>query len=302
MTELPSDLIVEIFRQLPNYRSVVALRLCSRQLNDIYRGAEQTIAASVRERITAPFRELYEFLVRLRLPQDSVLHPPPSGWPTIGSDACRGFDKTPFAVNVLKHLSYVNEKPWQRGNENKSLSIAYRSNCVNYSAFSESDFSRFDREVFWAGKWQENDPTPEKISGMKHVVMLAGDRGLGGLVVLLDTFTGTVFEEISYCTHGVRLSAREYCDRRMEILRNLDEIFIPGNDETMGARWPTDPYDAEALESQGEAALDGHDYTAYDKLYYWLRHLYRKQGWPGSAWNKEEGLKVIADYVERHPL
>ncbi|KAK1770254.1 hypothetical protein QBC33DRAFT_556675 [Phialemonium atrogriseum] len=301
LMELPPELQAEVFLHLPNCMAAVALRLCCRQLNEVLLQNEKRILSSLRELLVAPFREFYDFLQRLKLPANSVKLPPPSGWPNMTPVACAGLDKTPFAIDVLRHLPYIDELHVKSNETN----IDYKCNAVDYSKFTSDNFSTYREEEFWALEWQGVDEE-ERISGIKHVVMIAEGYESGGIVLLLDTFTGTIFEEIVRTDSGVRLPPDEYFRSRMERLRKLDQIFVAGFDP-----WKEDgnissddfeaAYDADHMESQGEPVWAEGDFDQ-DEMFLWVRHLHRKFGWPGPDWKKGECMEAVEDFVQRLPI
>ncbi|KAH6844769.1 hypothetical protein B0I37DRAFT_378229 [Chaetomium sp. MPI-CAGE-AT-0009] len=291
--ELPPELHAEVFLHLPNQMAAVALRLCCRHLNGVFLQNEKRILSSLRERLIAPFREFYDFLQRLKLPANSVKLPPPSGWPNITAVACAGFDKTPFAIDVLRHLPYIDELE----DRSNMTNIDYKSKAVDYSKFTSNDFSTCGKERFWALEWLDADEE-ECLSRIQHLVMIAEGYESGGTVLMLDTFTGIIFEEILRMNPGARLPADEYFRSRMERLRKLDQVFLPGFEPWEGAgAIPGDnleaAYDPDPMERQG---IPGGRFGD-DENVLWVKHLHRKFGWPGPDWKKEECMQAIMEFL-----
>lgn len=302
LLELPPELQAHLFHHLPNLRATIALRRCCRQLNNVYLAHENAILASLRDQIVAPFRDYYELLQRLKFPADSVKYPPPSGWPNFTAEACAGFDKTPFAIDVLRHMPYIEEGYIGEGEEqSNTTNLDYKCNAVDYSLFTPDDFAANDAEAFWAAKkWQGarvDVSKSERISGVHHVVTITDGYRTNGLVLLLDTFTGVIFEEICGSDNGTRLSAEEYFEERMGQLVRLEEIYIPNHHPFWRGELEYDEaaYDASQMESQGEPEGDDNELACF----LWLRHLYYKFGWPGSDWKRDECMEAVEDFYDR---
>ncbi|CAG9976174.1 unnamed protein product [Clonostachys byssicola] len=296
---LPVELQADIFRHMPNLKTAVALRLCCRQLNEVYLANEPSITAALRELLVAPFREYYSLLQRLKFPADSVKTPPALGWPAMTTAACAVLGKTPFAIDVLRHLPYIS-------NSHRHFDITnldYRCDAVDYSDLDPEELPRKDVEEAWADELQgEQGPEDgDRISNFKHVVMVANTVHTGGVVLLLDTFSGKIFEQFVICGSGVRLPVGEYFASRMERIRKLQLIFInwmdPQDMDDAGIDLEVE-YDPGPKDSEGEPASD----RDTKELVGWVRHLYRKFGWPGSDYKKEECMKAIADFTSRSPI
>ncbi|CAH0058179.1 unnamed protein product [Clonostachys solani] len=311
--ELPVELQAEIFQQMPSLKTAVALRLCCRQLNEVYLKNEHKITAALCESLVAPFREFYSFLQRLKFPAGSVKFPPPLGWPDMTPAACADdFGKTPFAIDVLRHLPYINNNPDFPNNNEKQLNstnLDFRCNAVDYTNLRPEKLPGRQNEELHTIECQENlDPGDEnRISGLKHVVIVASGYHLCSVVLLLDTFSGRIFEELVDCGHGARLPVGEYFASRMEKIRELRLMFINGfNPWHVG--WDdattTDfevEYDPGPKDSEGEPAWDQDTCRTMERIG-WVRHLYRKFGWPGSDWKKEECMQAIDDFTSRFPM
>jgi len=304
MLEMPPELQSEIFFHLPNLASVVSLRLACRQLNAVYQPHEDKILANLRRLLADPFREYYEFLQRLKFPENSVKYPPPGGWPNIIPENFALYDKTDFAISVLKQFPFIDDHGWPASNE---TNVGYKSNVIDFSVVSEQDTNRVDldwpEEILEEDRLNPNYDDEEKITGIRHVTTLVGGHESGGICLLLDTFAGIVFEEEVRGDPRSRLSPRDYCDKRMERLRKMDEIFY-GHEETWELNaWDVDEYPQRPAEYDHEqTAADGEPAPRTGCKFHWIAYLYHKFGWPGKDYRKEDCLEAIRDFCDRWQL
>lgn len=307
--EMPPELQAEIFLHLPSLASVVSLRLACRQLNAVYQPNEDKIKSSLRDQMAGPFREYYELLQRLKFPDDSIKYPPPGGWPAINPHNFVPYNKTDFAVSVLKHFPFIDDRGFEPSAE---TNIGFKSDVIDYSTVEERPddaVSIPDSDGSWPEGYMEEDRLDpdyddEKITGIRHIIKLARGHEGGGIFVMLDTFTGTVFEEEIGGDARIRASARDYCDKRMDRLRRLDELFYRDCSTWELNEWDADQrlvpparYDHEKTAADGEPMPDN-GYAEEDK-FHWVAHLYHKFGWPGEPYRKNECLEAIGDFLER---
>lgn len=301
LRKLAPELQVKVFEALPTPWAVVGLRLTCRDLNALFVAYKAQIESATRENLVAPFYEYYDFLGRLHIPASDIKHPPAGGWPNITAENCSGFGKSGFVVDVLRHLPYIAEHgEWERNISNTD----FKSNVVDYSKATPKDFS--------GGSLKHGEITHEAEGPIsRHKVVIASGYESGGIDLILDTRTGEIFEEIIRIGPGETLPVREYFALKMRQCRELKTVFAPGEDAHWGkfGKWggfgdEGGPYDAAAMEEAGEPGCpdEGFPYFALEGQMQdlkWVCHLYRKYGWPGEGWRKDEGLKAIAEYVER---
>lgn len=176
---LPSELQICVFQGLPELWSAIALRLTCRHLNNIYLANEKRIQSSLVQRLVSPFYDYYKFLDRLHLPESSIVYPPPSGWPDITSEDYTHLFKTSFAIEVLRHLPYI-QRTWDgRTNINTGCYV------VDYSTYTQG-LSNTGGEPYTSLK-DVNYTMPE------YVVLIAWGN-VNGVELLLDTLSGTIYE------------------------------------------------------------------------------------------------------------
>ncbi|KAF3353927.1 hypothetical protein VdG1_07884 [Verticillium dahliae VDG1] len=305
--------------------SVVALRLTCRKLEDVYQRIAETVRVDQREHIVVPVRNFLElnfleFLDRFKLPNDRVRHPPPGGWPHIQPGPGNGLEsKTPLALDILRHLSYIYDLEPQF--DYYDGCITHRSTMVDYS---ETDSYQGGQEDMWldeSGFVGDDHPPP---SEGRHILTLAKGWEGPGHSIYIDTWTGLVYEDEAECGPSAPIIlAQDFFSDRIKSLKRFDEVFVPGEHTIYrrqahyereqpwqnGHYWDReeryveydpddDPYDAEAMERQGEHDGTNQEFGCMEDAD-WIRHLYFKHGWPGEDWDKEACLKAIRDFVHR---
>ncbi|KAF8211080.1 hypothetical protein K438DRAFT_1808770 [Mycena galopus ATCC 62051] len=291
--DLALELKLEIFEALPNLWTAISLRLTCRAIDAVYLEHEKSIKAALRDRLVAPIAAHYAFLTTLHLPASAVTHPPPGGWPNITPEICKGLGKTDFAVDVMRYLPYVRHAP-----HDNLHNIDYKCNVLDYSACAPADFDggrlKFGEIVHEADLDGAQMP--------RHWFVLAEGHESGGVNLMLDALTGYVYEEIIRMSSGDVLPAAEYFAKKQRSFRACEQVFVPGQDPLGGSygQEEKEPYDAEAMEAEGEPSAPGEffGWAPGDGDVRWVRHLYRKYGWPGEGWRKEEGLEAVKAFVK----
>lgn len=294
--KLLPELQVKVFEALPSPLAAIDLRLTCRDLNALFVEYKTQIVAAIRDNMVAPFYEYYTFHGRLHIPESDIKHPPAGGWPNITLENCSGFGKSDFAVDVLRHLPYIVEDDQRRMNSLNIHNIDYKSYVLDYSMVTRQCFGcvgRVKKDIKY-GELMHDHVT-------KHKVVISEGYQSGGIVLLLDTSTGEIFEEIVRDGPGETLPVRDYFALKMRQCKELRLVFVPGEDPHQSDHDEVEPpYDAAAMEEAGEpSSPEQYFFFAEDKDVEWVRHLYRKFGWPGKSWQKEECLKAIAEFRDR---
>ncbi|KAJ4309608.1 hypothetical protein N0V94_008849 [Neodidymelliopsis sp. IMI 364377] len=111
-----------------------------------------------RDQLVTIISDFYTFLTKLHIPTSALKHPPPEGWPSITPETTRGFKKSPFAIEVLRHLPYIDEKDAGE----MITHIHYKCDVVDWSARSPEDFTHEGNERFPTGEmgtrfWAEDN-------------------------------------------------------------------------------------------------------------------------------------------------
>lgn len=260
--------------------SVIALRLTCRHLNNTYLRCEDRIRTAIIYRLAAPFYDYFDFFVRLKFPDDAVSHPPPSGWPSLAVQNREDFGVADlFVIDVLRHLPYI-----RADHENVT---DYKSYFLSYSEeIPESINGRF-------GDYRYSLVEPDN-----YWVMIAHGYESGGVMIFLNTLTAEVMEYIIRMDGGLGFEpVADYFAKKRTIFENLEAVFWPGGEFPLGGE--DEPYDAVVMEAKGEPRGLEPGFGSCNEDYLWLRHLYRKFGWPDKCWRKKEALEAISDYVNR---
>lgn len=82
-----------------------------------------------RDKVIAAVTDYYEWLLRLHLRPDNLRRPPPGGWPEISPERFKKMGKTDTAIDLLKHLFYV-----EIDDNVVPLLVWSFSSCCDYSA------------------------------------------------------------------------------------------------------------------------------------------------------------------------
>lgn len=291
---LPPELQVAVFQDCPSLWSVIALRLACRHHNTVYLANEEWIKNALIKRLVTPFYDHYKFLTRLWMPESSITCPPQSGWPDITADILGPvLRKTGFAIDVLRHLPYIEGGVPRLKNR---TNINYRCGVVNYSTFTPEK--------------HELNLLEDGHQITKHDIIIAKRNGCchcSRIDMVLDTLMGTIYERISKRDRP-RLVENYFTDMRRSC-ENLDFVFLPGGDPWEGQDYEIDeddeenpndddnqrhrPYNAVETEAEGPP-IRGDDLARLR----WVRHLYRKFGWPGSDWQREDARVAIENFLD----
>lgn len=306
LTRLAPELQVKVFEALPSPGAAADFALTCRGLNSLYGTYKTQILARIRDNMIAPFYEYYAFHARLHIPESDIKHPPPGGWPSITRQRLSksGKLKSEFVLDVLRHLPYI-----RQDHTDLPLYIDYMTSVIDYTVKGRPDLpaiaARFRHDPDYARRFR----SPE--ARHKVPVAKAHADGTGGADIILDTSRGEVYEEPLRLAGGggggLRLSVREYFARKMDACRDLRIVFVPGDYAFADGQCPDEnetdegpPYDGAVMERMGEPVCPSQSFALDVEIDRdWVCHLYRKFGWPGRGWNKEEGLGAISDYRAR---
>ncbi|RYP75806.1 hypothetical protein DL770_007323 [Monosporascus sp. CRB-9-2] len=241
-----------------------------------------------RDEYVAAITDFYTVVTNLHIPRSTLKHPPPGGWPNITPESCAGFGKSDFVVDLLKHLPYISD------GEPRSLvtQVHYKCNVLDYSVVSPEEFSSDRLKLGELVAYSDEDPATA------DTVVLAEGYESGGFYILLNTATGEVIEEMIQYNRTYEDDAMTYFATLVEDYRTLRLIPVPGfNTIDLMA----DVSDVPAAELPDPRAQDPDKGLRTETNVRWLRHIYRKHGWPGADYRKEEALKAVADYMEQTP-
>lgn len=113
-----------------------------------------------------------------------------------------------------------------------------------------------------------------------------------------------MYEVIVRVGDGARWPVREYFEMKTRQCRDHRQVFVPSEVAYWGGLDKEEaPRDAAAMEDAGDGEPSHPDdvfrLEGDSGDLAWVRHLYRKSGWLGEGWRREDCLKAIAEYVDR---
>ncbi|KAH8812149.1 hypothetical protein F5884DRAFT_784549 [Xylogone sp. PMI_703] len=287
-TWLSPELKLEIFRALPNLHSVIALRLGCSELNAVYTRYEKDIKGALRDRIVQAVSSHYDLLTTLHIPNSAKKLSPEGGWPHITPEYLAKLGKTDLVVDVLRYLPYIAETA---NREDNLHNVEYKCNVIDYSVMMTSE--RLEQIEDYASALRD-----EPLS--RHMITIAAGYESGGLEIILDTMSSEICEEIIRFSPGVTMDVEDYFAMMAERFRKLEIIFVPGYDPHVSVKW--EPGDDIGCPDELNYLIVQEEGYATERDVKWIGHLYRKFGWPGPDYRKEEALEAVKQFVEsRHP-
>jgi hypothetical protein len=299
---LPPEIQMSIFYALLNIKTAIALRSTCRKFDGIYRRIEPQFLIVQRDRLTAPFAKFYNFLLRLKLPDDTVLHPPSAGWTDLDLNLKTSHvqSKTQFAMDVLRHMSFIDSRYRAVDMERN---IGLRTSVVNYvdrSCWGRMGGFRVEEPAIL---WKLEQPATNNnleapLSTRKHILMIAESKYGNGTYLMLDTITGLI-AEVPREGPIRQKTPQAYCDDRIAALAELKEVFIPDQETIVLSDMDHEHYDADEMERQGEPGWQWPRPFGSREDGLWVRHLHRKFGWPGEDWDKEGCLSELSQFNRR---
>jgi hypothetical protein len=263
-----------------------------------------------REGTIAAVRSYYEFLTRMYLDESQVIHPPPTGWPSIvnaNPSLVRDFGKSDEVIHLLAHLPYVRSP----GNWHQDADVA--PDCLF------ADWQDLFAPLEQPGRaTQEPDAETLRIitEGIElarlappHLFALtAGHRD--NYVMALDTRFGVVHWEEYTCPDRIERGAF-----RMQVNcePDSDDDDMPEDDmpedeavwRYSASTWTVEDF-FEVLKEQfkqlywlpiSSRTVISDDFTELHNehnLHKMLQDIYRQHGWPDlDVYNKAECLEAV---------
>jgi hypothetical protein len=192
-------------------------------------------------------------------------------------------NKTGFVNDLLRHLPYITDDKYGEF----ITRIHYKCNVVDYSGFSPEQLSTMVDEFEWRAELIELEPDM-----YEHTILFADGYESGGRMMCLNTKTGQmIVEMLKYQTDAIK-DVNEYLDGLMQSYKTLEMVPIPGEEDlTENLKQEGEVYEAGLMENCLAQTPDEEFPTSLDAR--WVRHLYRKSGWPSPEYNKEEALAAI---------
>ncbi|RYP46614.1 hypothetical protein DL768_007236 [Monosporascus sp. mg162] len=242
-----------------------------------------------RDEYVTAITDFYTVAASLHIPRSALKHPPPGGWPNITPENCVGFGKSDFVVDLLKHLSYISDgKP-----RSLATQVHYKCNVLDYSVVSPEEFSSERLKLGELVAHSDENPVTADTSSARSFAIIQEGR-----YILLNTATGEMIEEMIRCNRTYEDAAMAYFAILVEDYRTLRLIPVPGFN-TIDLMGDVSDVPAAELPDLREQGPGKGPWTETNVR--WLRHIYRKHGWPGADYRKEEALKAVAGYMEQTP-
>jgi hypothetical protein len=229
----------------------------------------------------------YQLLTRLHLPSTAIKHPPPTGWPWPASITFSPA-KTATVQDLMKHMPYLQApKSWEH------LQIYEKTEAVDYSTFDGPGPHNVDPEIMYT-------------TLPAHVLMMGFAAGRDGHFVFLDTERGTW----TVCDFQVGAKGGTGLSQSLEDVENpVVRVDEAGNECTENwreyATFTTEEFFAKLMREfeelvlvpypNGEVHFAGGSKGAEDWEDDEVRAIYRKHGWPGEGYRKEECLKDVEE-------
>ncbi|KAG8159908.1 hypothetical protein KVR01_010545 [Diaporthe batatas] len=268
------------------------LAMSCRALHILCDTYKKQIMAAIRDNMVAPFYEYYSFLGSMCIPESKI-----KPWADMApEERAAPPGKSDFAVDVVRHLPRVAE--WFNG----AIVPTDDVDCP----LKEDVCGGGGGGPFCVDPW---GASPESGPSGRHWVAVARTHHMRVCCdLLLDTSTGMLSQGRSAFGRRLEVEARpvrECLALRMRWCRELRLVLVPGVnvfhlDKGGGGEEGAASLDAAALEEVGAPVCPDMQFDlAHEVDRKWVRHLYRKFGWPGGDWDKEEGLEAIEEYRER---
>lgn len=122
------------------------------------------------DQVIAAVTDYYDFLTRLHVKPEDIRRPPQGGWPEISQERFSKLGKTDKAINLLKHLPYV------QNDENFSpIHVWSESGCCDYTGWQfQLKVAKGGDASYYPCFVEEKDALWEKLrKPYPHIVALA---------------------------------------------------------------------------------------------------------------------------------
>jgi hypothetical protein len=236
-----------------------------------------------RDEFVAIITKFYEFLTTFCIPKTALKCPPEDGWPNLTPEATTCLNKTDFVIDLLRHLPYITEEEYGHF----VTRIHYKCNVVDYSTLSPEQLSNSAIDFGVYAEIAELEPEM-----YEHTLLFAVGYESGGRMMLLNTKTGEMHVEMLRYQSDAIEDVDQYLDGLMQLYKTLEMVPIPGVEDLMeNLEQEEEGYETKLKEDCLAQTRDEWFPSRLDAR--WIRHLYRKSGWPGPEYNKEEALAAI---------
>ena len=144
-----------------------------------------------RDECIIAIRDYYAFVTKMFANPSSIVEPPQGGWPDITQETMRGLGKTEKVIELLRHLPYIESKP-------------YSNHAAGFPGASFIDWTRVARELQTGEAHPENEllmsegyedrferKIPAYFIGLVHGGYMLNNEEPD--VILLDTKSGDIY-------------------------------------------------------------------------------------------------------------
>lgn len=214
--------------------------------------------------VASELLSLYQVMTRMYLPDDIILQPPEGGWPHITEQAYANLNKSPAAIELLRHIPYL-----KCGRSHSDAPYIYpECSCVDYAGEYMHDCV-INNQVSLC-------PAEEK---PPHVVILGSMVGRNGFQITFDTRTGQLRREDWMWGNRRKFhDIKHFCTVSKQEFEQMRIIPFSDKDLKFGPKHPGErPQDERA--------------EIYD--------LYHQFGWPGDGYRKAECLVELEEARQR---
>ncbi|KAH0278420.1 hypothetical protein KCU91_g2485, partial [Aureobasidium melanogenum] len=250
-----------------------------------------------RDQTIAAITDFYKFYIRLPYldPNALVLAPKDGGWPNIDTTELRNRGRSDEVIELLCHLPYI-EHPDFRG----GWTIDLGSECIQYH------------------KGACYNDSPDLIKALPgHVIPIANPTDRNGCYMLLDTQTGKI-TRYNIMANNIEGNWNEYerlddndkwrafptapvgqfFERYQKLYEKLVCMVAPpvdshGDRETYFTRADNTVEEDELLEADDDGEVE-----IEDELTKEVYDIYKRNGWPGSAFAREACKNELQKYLE----
>jgi hypothetical protein len=267
----------------------------------------EDVSYSHDDTITA-IKSYHSFLVSLYLPPSAIIHPPPTGWPSITSASMSGLGKTETVVELLKHLPYIAVPP----------DDSFRTQGAPHAVFADWQRTATLHPGAAASILRAVSEGSRRTAHVPGSVVGLTAGGRENRMLLLDTDHGVVYwPDCPSDDNDQGMEGEVFAPLREEERLEDDPYDWCGSDEEAmwreeGGAWPVkeffemwmDEFRALRFVPVGKRVVKD-VYTRYhpsqDGLLQLLRGVYRDHGWPDlERYRKEECLVAVQAALREH--
>lgn len=173
----------------------------------------------------------------------------------------------------------TNEDEENNNNEDEEGSEEEETNSDDEDAPNDEGYSSDEGEDYG------DDPDDVDI---KDILLLSMGYESGGRILLLDVHKGIIHEDIVRCNLVSGVWIEDFFDDMKDKLRRLDCVPVRGE----FYEGVPEVEDNGPVPETADESLDEHD-EEHVKVF---KRIYRKFGWPGEGYKKDEALEAVEKY------